>query len=64
MPPKKKIRVSEASPREKEITNAEIARCLEMGREIVGRVEVLEPDHGLTVYFLVSTKSDTKQSLW
>jgi hypothetical protein len=68
MPPKKKGRASEGNGLRKgnseTITDAEITQCLEMEREIVGRVELLEPDHGMTVYFLVSTKSNVKQSLW
>jgi hypothetical protein len=68
MPAKKKSRASEGNGLRKgnrePITDAEITQCLEMEREIVGRVELLEPDHGMTVYFLVSTKSNVKQSLW
>lgn len=64
MPPRKRIKVAEDGARDKAVTKAEINRCLEMDREIVGRVEALEADNGLTVYFLISTRSNVKQSLW
>jgi hypothetical protein len=52
------------SPSDEPITDGEIETCLSMERKIVGRVEILEPDNGRTVYFLVSGKNDLKSSTW